>query len=100
MDKKAKIYHSVAALNESFNTILLSLAILQAEEVISAEYLQEQTELVEELRAGVNTTVTIKRHSSEAEDWHYFGKMREATEKRLRGKNSIEGRPLSKASQA
>ena len=95
MDIKAQIYSDMSALNSGFAAILTSLKALQEKGVISADYLQQQRELAEELRAGINTAVMNKRQESEAEDWHDFGKMRETTEKRLRGEQTIEGLPPS-----
>lgn len=88
LDKKAGIYNAFATINESFGAILVSLRILRDEGVITNDYLQQQTEMVEEIRAGINSAVMNRREHVESEDWHQFGSMRKTTEKKLRGEDS------------
>lgn len=90
---KGKIYNTFAAMNCSFDTITDALRSLHEEKVISAEYLKQQTEITEELRAGINHYIVNKREETEAADWYRFGQMRETTEKKLSSEQAIEGLP-------
>ena len=99
MDAKATMYGAVSAINSGFDSILTALQTLHGQEAISADYMQEQMEMAEELRAGINTKVTGNRHRTEAEDWHRFGQMRKTTEKRLLGKEANGNLPQVKPKQ-
>lgn len=81
---KAEIYNALAALNRGFEVALESLTILQQEGVISADYLQQQREIAEEIRAGTNSVIINRLQGREVEDREHFGKMRIATEARLK----------------
>lgn len=98
MDAKATMYGAISAINSGFDSILTALQTLHGQEAISADYMQEQMEIAEELRAGINTTVTGNRHRTEAEDWHRFGKLRATTEKRLKGEDISGSLPQGKSS--
>ena len=81
---KSEIYNALAAINRGFDVTLESLTILKAEGVLTAEYVQQQTEVAEELRAGLNHMILDKLQSREREDWARFGKMRLTTEATLK----------------
>lgn len=81
---KAEIYNALAALNRGFDVALESLTILQQEGVISADYLQQQREIGEEIRAGMNSVIINRLQTREVEDREHYAKMRIATEGRLR----------------
>jgi len=81
---KAGIYDALATINRSFDVTLESLAILQNEGVLTAEYVQQQREVTEEIRAGINSLVLNKLETRERDDRDHFGKMRSATESRLK----------------
>lgn len=81
---KAEIYNALAALNRGFDVALESLTILQQEGVISADYVQKQREIAEEVRAGMNTVIINRLQAREVEDREHYAKMRIATEARLR----------------
>lgn len=54
--KNLVIYDALAALNRGFDAALESLTILQQGGVISADYVQQQREIAEGVRAGMNST--------------------------------------------
>jgi len=81
---KADIYNSLAAINHSFDVTLESLKVLQQEGVITADYVQQQMEIAEELRAGINALVLNKLQTREIDDRVHFGEMRVNTEARLK----------------
>lgn len=81
---KAEIYNALAAINRSFAVTLESLTILKTEGVLSADYVQQQAEITEEIRAGLNHMILEKLKRREREDWEHFGKMRTETEARLK----------------
>lgn len=77
---KAEIYNALASLNHGFDVVLESLKVLQEEGVLTADYLQDNSVFVEELRAGINHMIVEKLAARETEDWAHFGKMRIAIE--------------------
>jgi len=48
---KSEIYNALAGLNRGFDAALESLKALQQEGVVAIEYVQAQTEMIEEIRA-------------------------------------------------
>lgn len=90
---KSETYNALAALNRGSDLMLESLKILQQEGIWSAEYVQQQTEILEQHRAGMNRFAHNKLQSRETEDEDHYSKMRETTAKRLRGEQTIEGPP-------
>jgi hypothetical protein len=80
---KSEIYNALAAMNRSFDVTLESLTILKQEGVLPAEYVQRQTEITEEIRAGLNYAVWEKMEFREQKDWAEYGKMRVEREARL-----------------
>jgi len=81
---KAEIYNALAALNRGFEVVLESLTILQNEGVLTADYVQDQTPFVEELRAGLNHLIIEKLETREAKDWGHFGRMKQTIEARMK----------------
>ena len=81
---KSEIYNALASLNRGFDVALEALKVLQQEQVLTAEYVQDQTVLAEELRAGLNHRTTEKLNAREAQDWGHFGKLRTAIEERMK----------------
>ena len=81
---KSEFYNALASLNRYFDAAVESLMILKAEGVLAEEYVQQQTEIMEELRAGINHMILDKLEGREAEDWAHYGQMRSATEMRLK----------------
>ena len=77
---KAEVYNALACLNRSFDVILESLKVLHDEGVVKAEYVSDQTIIMEELRAGMNFTIVQKLNARETEDRDHFGKMRATIE--------------------
>lgn len=73
---KSEIYNALASLNRGFDLALESLTILRAKEVLAADYVEERSILVEELRANVNHMLHGKLETIEEEDWYKYGKMR------------------------
>jgi hypothetical protein len=87
MTMKAETYNALAAINRGFDVTLESLTILQQNDVLSADYVQQQTEMVEEVRAGMNHMILSKLEAREETDWACWGKLRLETEGRLREAN-------------
>ena len=81
---KAQIYDALAALNRGFDAALESLKILQSEGVVDVDYFQQKTDVAEELRAGLNNLILNKLGIRERDDLDHYGKMRSATEARLK----------------
>ena len=81
---KMEIYNALAAINRGFDVTLESLTILKTEGVLTDDYVQQRTEIIEEIRAGLNHMILDKLQSREAKDWSLFGKMRIETELRLK----------------
>ena len=73
---KAEIYNALASLNRGFDVVLESLKVLQEEGVLTADYVQDNSVFVEELRAGINHMIVEKLAYRETDDWAHFGKMR------------------------
>jgi hypothetical protein len=90
---KSKIYDAHASLNAGCDLTLESLTTLQQEGVLTADYVQQQTEILEEIRAGMNARIHNKMQSREREDEDHYGKMRATTARRMRGEQTIEGPP-------
>ena len=81
---KDEIYNALAGLNRGFGVILESLKALQEQGVVTQEYFQQKREVAEEFRAGINTLLLNRLEAREKEDLDHFGKMRIATEARLK----------------
>jgi len=81
---KAGIYDALAALNRGFDMTLESLKVLQQEGVVTSEYVQQQMEITEENRAGINALILNRLETRERDDCDHFGKMRVTTEARLK----------------
>ena len=80
---KSEIYNALATLNRGFDAALESLTILQQEGVITPDYLQQKTEVAEEMRAGLNHLILNKLGIRERDDLDHYGKLRLTTEARL-----------------
>jgi len=80
---KSEIYHALATLNRGFDAALESVTILQQEGVVTAGYVQQKTEIAEEMRAGLNHLILNKLGIRERDDLDHYGKMRITTEARL-----------------
>jgi hypothetical protein len=81
---KAEIYNALAAINRSFDVTLESFKILKDEGVLAADYIQQQTEVAEELRSILNYMVLDVLRAREREDRDHWGAMRRSTEGRLK----------------
>lgn len=81
---KSEIYNALAAMNRSFDVMLESLTILKQEGVLTGDYVQQQTETAEEIRAGLNHAIWEKMELIEQKDWAEYGKKRIEGEMRLR----------------
>jgi hypothetical protein len=90
---KSGLYDAHAALNRGFDMIIESLKTLHGHGVFGGDYLEQQTEIMEELRAGINRLVHNKLGKREQEDEEHYGKMRENTGKRRKGKQIVKGLP-------
>jgi len=81
---KAGIYDALAAINRSFDVALESLTTVQQEGIVTADYVQQQREIAEEFRAGINQVLLNKLETRESDDRDHFAKMRANTEARLK----------------
>jgi hypothetical protein len=81
---KSEIYNALAAINRGFDAALESLTILQQDGILTAEYIQQQSEMAEEIRSGLNHAILEKLEEREKADWGHFGKMRVETGERLK----------------
>jgi len=81
---KAEIYNALAVMNRGFDVALESLKVFQEEGVLTEDYVQDQTVLVEEVRAGLNYRIIQRLSARETEDRDHFEKMRIAIETRLK----------------
>ena len=84
---KAEIYNALASLNRSFDVVLESLNALREEGLLSLEYVQKKTEVVEEVRSGLNTMILNELHQRELEDRQHYAQMRRTTEAQLKAIN-------------
>lgn len=90
---KSEIYNALAGLNRGLDVAVESLAILRGQGVLTAEYVERHTVMVEELRAGLNHMATEQLHSREEEDWEQFGRMRITIEEGLRNETTTTTTP-------
>ena len=88
---KSEIYSALANLNRSFDVVLESLNILREQGVVSVDYMQRQTEIIEEVRSGLNGMILDRLGGREREDREHYAKMRTTTATRLRS-NSRKSR--------
>lgn len=84
---KTEIYNALASLNRSFDVVLESLKTLREQGLLSLEYVQKKTEVVEEVRSGLNTMILNELHQREVEDRQHYAQMRRATEAQLKAIN-------------
>ena len=81
---KADTYEALNSINRGFADALESLKTLQAEGLLTVEYVQDQTILASELLAGINGMILDKLKTREHDDREHFGKMRVTIEQRLK----------------
>jgi hypothetical protein len=92
---KSEIYNALAGLNRGLDVAVESLTVLLGQGVLTAEYVERHTVMVEELRAGLNHMTVEKLHSREEEDWEQFGRMRITIEEGLRNGTTTTTTPGS-----
>jgi len=81
---KADTYDALNSLNRGFADALEALKKLQAEGVLTVEYVQDQTVLAGELLAGINGMILEKLETREDDDRLHYEKMRVTMETRLK----------------
>lgn len=81
---KAEIYNALAAINRAFDVALESLTVLKNEGLLTIDYVQQQTEITEEIRAAINQVILGNLGEREGDDRDHWGKMRTATEAKLK----------------
>lgn len=81
---KAEIYNALATINRGFDETIKSLTTLKTEGVLTLDYIQQQTEAAEELRANINYMILGELHGRESEDRDHWGTMRRVTEAKLK----------------
>lgn len=82
---KSETYNAHAGLNRGCDVMLESLAILKEQGVVTADYVQQQLEILEETRSAMNGHIHNVMQTRERDDQDHYGKMRETTARRLRG---------------
>src|SRR5689334_19138447 len=82
---KADIYEGLAVINRAFQQIIGTIGKLQMEGVISADYVQDQEIIANDLWARMNTHLLAKINERELDDRNHYGKMRATMERRIRG---------------
>lgn len=92
---KSETYNAHAGLSRGYDLMLESLVILKEQGIITVEYVQQQLEILEELRSGMNGHIHNILQTRERDDQDHYGKMRETTARRMRGQQTIEGLPAS-----
>ena len=65
-----------AAINQGFSAVPDNLETLRDLGVITAEYVEYQHVMVEELRAGINSMILNKQQAHELEDRDHYGRMK------------------------
>lgn len=90
---KSETYNALAALNRGADLMLESLTILQQEGIWDEDYVQQQREILEHCRAGMNRRAHNRLQTRETEDELDYGKMAETTARRLKGEQTVEGLP-------
>ena len=81
---KSEIYNALAGFNRGIDVALESLIILEHEGIWNGDYVQQQREILEQHRAGVNRLAHNKLQTREGDDEEHFAKMRATTEARLK----------------
>ena len=84
--ERADIYRRLFMLNRSFDLIVQRLDELAQTRIFSVSDLREMRGLTQEVQLEINTVLLNPLESVENNDHAYFGKVRIALEKRLRGK--------------
>ena len=92
-EMKSETYDALADFNCGIDVALESLTVLAQKGIWTADYVQQQREIFEQHRAGVNRLAHNRLQASATEDEEHFGKMRETTARRLRGEQTVEGLP-------
>ena len=87
--KKAEIYHILYQINSSFAAIVRLFAALQRVGVLTSKSSREFPGFTQELQAEFNQKFLLDWHKTEMKDWHRFGKVRQAQEKRLRDPDDV-----------
>lgn len=87
--QKAEIYHTLSQINSAFAAIVGYYDVLQQAGVITSASTLEYQGFVQEVQAEFNQDFLLDWHETEMEDWHEFGKVRQAQEKRLRDPNDV-----------
>jgi hypothetical protein len=92
---KSEIYNALAVMNRGCGMVLESIEALQKQGLWNADYVQQQREILEQHRAGMNRLAHNKLQARETEDEDYYSKMRQTTERLLRDEQTVEGLTLT-----
>jgi hypothetical protein len=85
-EEKAETYEAIAVINRSFEQIIGAMYKLQAKDLMSDEFLEDQEIIASELWARINCHILASITARETEDRSHFGKMRANIERRIRGR--------------
>ncbi|HEX4603620.1 MAG TPA: hypothetical protein VH724_06475 [Candidatus Angelobacter sp.] len=85
--KKLHIYHTLYRLNRSFASIVAHCHTLQESGVIPVKSARLYQGLTQELQSEINGELLETMHNTELDDWNRYGKVGQAREKELRGKD-------------
>ena len=87
--KKMHIYHTLYRLNRSFSAIVTHCRKLQEAGVFKSKDTRLFQGLTQELQCEINEALLGTMHDIELDDYTWFGKIRLAREKELRGSKDI-----------
>lgn len=83
--ERANVYRLLFLLNRDFDFIVQHLTALEATGICRSRDMKEACGLAQEVQLEIMTGVLNSLESIENDDWAFFGKVRIALEKRLRG---------------
>ena len=85
-ETKAEIFEALAVINRAFQQIIGAMAKLEAKGMVSADFVQDQEIITNDLWARINCQILAGVTESETEDRNHYGKMRATLERRIRGR--------------
>ena len=82
--RRLRVYLALARLNRSYHLIICRLSDLQELRIFSPSRLRELCELTQEMQTETNFHLLDEILAIEKAEWHRFGKVRNARDKRLK----------------
>jgi hypothetical protein len=84
--ERQDIYRLIFLLNRSFHYAVQRLEELGKSGILNARDLRDMIGLTQEVQTEINGILLHPLESAEMSDWNHFGKVRNAMERRLKGK--------------